>query len=331
MLPCIVVATIKLPALSVKEIALKIGIVGTGNVGSTVAYALVLQGVGSELVLVDQNSALAEAHAMDIMHATPFSQPTRVYCGDFSDLAGCKLIIMAAGVRQLPGESRIQLLNKNADILKNIVPKIMRYATDAILLLVTNPLDVMTQITRRLSDLPASRVIGSGTILDTARFQVELGKLYDISPSSVYAYVLGEHGDSQVPVWSNAQVAGVPLEEFAITRGSPLTTELKKQVDHSVRRAAYNIIDRKGSTYYGIGAAVARLSRCILFDERAVFTACSVVKEIEGVTDVALSLPLIIGKDGIRSTLQPKINKDERAALRNSASLIKASVTSLGY
>ncbi|BBJ24446.1 L-lactate dehydrogenase [Candidatus Nitrotoga sp. AM1P] len=311
--------------------ALKIGIVGIGQVGSTTAYSLVLQGVGSELVLVDQNRALAEAHVMDILHATPFSHPVHLRSGDFSDLVGCGLVIVAAGVGQLPGETRMQLLQRNAAIFANIVPRIVRHAADAILLVATNPLDVMTQITHRLAGLPAGRVLGSGTILDTARFRALLGELCKVSPSSVHAYVLGEHGDSEVLLWSGAEIAGIPLEQFAALCGCPLTTDFKNQVDQSVRRAAYRIIDGKGATYYGIGAALARLSRCILYDERTVFTACSVVPEVEGVTDVALSLPLIIGQTGIQATLRPPMNQDERKALHESALLIKSSAASLGY
>ena len=292
------------------ESALKIGIVGTGHVGSTAAYSLVLQGVGSEVVLIDQNRLLAEAHVMDILHATPFSHPVHLYSGDFSDLAGSALVILAAGVGQLPGETRMQLLQRNAAIFADIVPRIMRYATDAVLLVATNPLDIMTQITTKLAGLPAGRVIGTGTILDTARFRALLGELYKISPNSIHAYVLGEHGDSEVLLWSGAEVAGIPLEQFSASSGYPLTEDLKRQVDHNVRRAAYHIIDGKGTSYYGIGAALASLSRCILYDERRVFSACSVVPEIQGVTNVALSLPVVIGQRGIHTTLAPPMNQD---------------------
>jgi L-lactate dehydrogenase len=310
---------------------LKIGIVGTGHVGSTAAYSLVLQGVGSELVLIDQNRLLAEAHVMDILHATPFSHPVHLYSGDFSDLDGADLVILAAGVGQLPGETRMQLLQRNAAIFVDIVPRVMQYASEAVLLVATNPLDIMTQITTKLAGLPAGRVIGTGTILDTARFRALLGELYKVSPNSIHAYVLGEHGDSEVLIWSGAEVAGIPLEQFSAANGFPLTEDLQRQVDQSVRRAAYRIIYGKGATYYGIGAALACLSRCILYDERRVFSACAVVPEIEGVRDVALSLPVIVGDKGIQATLQPPMNQDESKALRESATLIKQGAASLGY
>jgi len=313
---------------------MKIGIVGTGNVGSTAAYSLVLQGIGSELVLVDHFPALAEAHVMDILHATPFSYPVNVHGGTFADLAGCALVIVAAGVNQQPGETRLALLQRNAEIFAGIIPPIVRAARDAIILIATNPLDIMTQIATKLAvreGMPASRVLGTGTMLDTGRFRTLLGQRYNVAPSSVHAYVLGEHGDSEVLNWSGASVAGVPLEQFALASGQPLSAEIMQQVDQDVRRAAYKIIAGKGSTYYGIGAAIAALSRCILFDDRSVFTASSVMAEVEGVTDVALSLPHIIGRKGIEMTIFPTLNAEEHAALKQSATIIKTHLQSIQY
>jgi L-lactate dehydrogenase len=221
-------------------------------------------------------------------------------------------------VNQQPGETRLALLQRNAEIFAGIIPPIVRAARDAIILIATNPLDIMTQIATKLAvqeGMPASRVLGTGTMLDTGRFRTLLGQRYNVAPSSVHAYVLGEHGDSEVLNWSGASVAGVPLEQFALASGQPLSAEIMQQVDQDVRRAAYKIIAGKGSTYYGIGAAIAALSRCILFDERSVFTASSVMTEVEGVTDVALSLPHIIGRKGIEMTILPTLNAEEHAAL----------------
>lgn len=310
---------------------MKIGIVGTGYVGSTAAYSLVLQGVGSELVLVDHKRELADAHAMDILHATPFSHPVAIHGSDFSDLAGCSLVILAAGVAQLPGETRMALLQRNAAIFADIVPKVVRHAPDAILLVATNPLDIMTQIAATISGLPAGRVLGTGTSLDTARFCALLGQSYGVAPGSIHAYVLGEHGDSEVLLWSGARVAGIPLAEFAASTGQPLTEAARKNIDQEVRRAAYRIINGKGATYYGIGAALAAMSRCILYDERTVFTACSIVPAIDDVENVALSLPHVIGAGGIRTTLRPPMDEQEKKALRDSAALIRRGVTELGY
>lgn len=310
---------------------MKIGIVGTGHVGSTAAYSLVLQGVGSELVLVDRAAALAQAQAMDIVHATPFSSPLRVRAGDYADLHGAAIVILAAGVNQQPGETRMQLLTRNAAVFADIVPQVIRSAPDAILLVATNPLDVMTQVATRLSGLPPGRVLGSGTTLDTARFRALLGARFSIAPSSVHAHVLGEHGDSEVLAWSSAEVAGIPLADFARQRSVAFDQGLREGVERDVRRAAYDIIGGKGATYYGIGAALARLCRAILQDERTVLTACAVMEEVEGIRDVALSLPLVIGRDGVGARLQPRLDEQERHALRASAEIIRAGVTQIGY
>lgn len=309
----------------------RIGIVGCGNVGSTAAYSLILQGTGSELVLVDRDPKLAEAQRTDLLHATPFSHPVRIEAGGYEALTGCSLVILAAGVGQRPGETRMQLLARNAAVFADVIPRVMRHAGHPILLVATNPLDVMTQVATRLSGLPPSRVLGSGTMLDTARFRSLLARHLEVSPSSVHASVLGEHGDSEVLVWSGAQVAGMPLADFARARGRPLTPGLMADIDQGVRRAAYEIIEGKGYTCYGIGAALARLARCVAHDERAVLTACSLTGEVEGVPDVALSLPLVIGREGLQMRLMPALDGRESAALRDSARAIKEVVSGLGY
>lgn len=309
----------------------KIGIVGAGLVGSTAAYSIAMQGIGSGIVLIDRDPKLADAQYRDILHATPFAHPMRIRAGGYAELDGCALVILAAGVSQKPGESRMQLLARNAAVFADIVPQVMRHAGDAVLLVATNPLDVMTQVATRLSGLPSSRVLGSGTMLDTARFRSLLAERFEVSPGSVHAYVLGEHGDSEVLAWSATQIAGLPLERFAAQCGQPLTEDLRRAIDRDVRRAAYQIIDGKGATNYGIGAALARLARCIVHDERSVFTACSVVPEVAGVADVAVSLPMVIGQQGVRMLIEPLLNGEERDALRSSAELIRTSFSSLGY
>ena len=310
---------------------MKIGIVGMGNVGATAAYSLVLQGVGTEIVLVDRDQQRAEAHRMDILHATPFAYPVRLYAGGLSDLKGCAVVILAAGVGQLPGESRLQLLSRNAEVFVELVPEIVQIAHDPILLVATNPLDIMTQIATTLSGLPPSRVLGSGTILDTARFRSLLAERFSVSPSSVHAYVLGEHGDSEVLIWSTAQIAGMPLHQYAAACGVPLDTSAMAEIDEGVRKAAYHIVAGKGATYYGIGAALARLVRCIEHDEHAIFTACSMTSDVQGIKQVALSLPLVIGRDGVQKQVYPQMDSTESQALQASAELIKQCASRLGY
>lgn len=310
---------------------MKIGIVGTGLVGSSAAYAMTLQGVGSKLVLVDISRKLADAHAQDILHATPFAHPLRVRAGDYSDLEQAAVVVIAAGTAQRPGETRLHLLKRNASIFEDVIPKVLRHVQDAVLLIATNPLDVMTQMATRISGLPPERVIGSGTILDTARFRSLLGEHLGVSPKSVHAYVLGEHGDSEVLVWSEAKIGGIALETLAAQLGCHITGEVRQRIDEGVRRAAYRIIEGKGATYYGIGASLARLARAVLQDERTAFTVSVLNKEVEGVPEVALSLPRVVGHSGILATLHPTLSTDERAALRRSAEILKKAISEVGY
>lgn len=310
---------------------MKVAIVGTGMVGSTAAYAMTLQGTCSELLLVDLDLKLAVAQARDIMHSTPFAHPVRVAAGSYAELGGADLVVIAAGVSQRPGETRLSLLDRNARVFQNVIPAVVKHAPDAVLLIATNPVDVMTHIAARIAGLPPGRVIGSGTILDTARFRSLLGEHLGVSTASIHAYVLGEHGDSEVLVWSDARAGGVPLEAFAAQLGRPVTPEDRARIDDGVRRAAYAIIEGKGATYFGIGAGLARIARAILRDERAVYTVSALCDDAAGVPEVTLSLPRILGSSGILGTLAPSLAPDERAALGRSAEILKQAAGELGY
>ncbi|MBF6595841.1 MAG: L-lactate dehydrogenase [Thermaceae bacterium] len=310
---------------------MKVGVVGTGLVGSSVAYALALDGVGSELVLVDANLKLAQAHAEDILHATPFAYPVRVRAGNYSALEGATVVVVAAGVSQQPGETRLQLLGRNAKVFEQVIPQIVQAAPGAILLIATNPVDVMSQVATRIANLPPNQVIGSGTILDTARFRALLGEHLAVSPQSVHAYVLGEHGDSEVLVWSGVSVGGVKLSIFAQQPTYTVTPEVQEHIDHGVRYAAYRIIEGKGATHYGIGAGIARLTRAILHDERSVFTVSILNAQVEGVQETALSLPRVVGAGGVMRTLEPELTPEEHHALKHSAEILKHAVEELGF
>jgi len=301
---------------------MKVGIVGTGMVGSSAAFAMALRGTASEVVLVDRNADLASAHAQDISHAVPFGRAVTVRAGNYADLAGARIVVLAAGVGQKPGETRLALLGRNAAVFRQVVEQLMPVVPDALFLIASNPVDLMTYAVQRFSGLPASRVIGSGTILDTARFRVLVGSHLGIAPRSVHAYVLGEHGDSEVAVWSSAMAGNVPLEAFAAQTGRTLTSEKRAEITGAVRNAAYAIISGKGSTYYGIGAGLARIAEAIGGDERAVLSVSTVTDEVEGVAEVPLSLPRIVGADGVTAELRPDLDADERAALRASAETI---------
>jgi L-lactate dehydrogenase len=309
---------------------MKVGIVGAGQVGSSAAYAMVLRGAASEVVLADTNEKLAGAHAEDILHATPFSNPVRVTAGPVAALDGADVVVLTAGVGQKPGETRLDLLQRNADVFRATIPAVRAAAPDALLLVATNPVDVMTQVATRVAGLPPERVIGSGTILDTARFRALLGEHLDVAPHSVHAYVLGEHGDSEVLVWSGADVGGVPLDKMARECGREVSPAVRSRVDEAVRRAAYRIIAGKGATYHGIGAGLSRVVEAIRDDERAVLTVCTITAECQGVRDVALSLPRVIGARGAERTLTPELDGEERAALERSATILKEAADALG-
>lgn len=308
---------------------MKVGIVGAGFVGATAGFAMVMGGAASELVLVDANAALADAQAADIAHAVPFTRAVAVRAGGYDALAGAGVVVLAAGVGQKPGETRLQLLERNAAVFADVIGKVLAVAPDTILLVATNPVDVMTQIATRLSGLPPERVIGSGTILDTARFRSLLADRLGVTPKSVHAHVVGEHGDSEVLLWSGAAAAGLPVDRFAEQTGRPLTAEDRAAIDAGVRRAAYRIIEGKGHTAFGIGGGLARLVGAIARDERAVLTCSMLTAEVAGVRAVALSLPRVIGAGGVLSTLHPDLSDAEAAGLARSAGILKTAADSV--
>jgi L-lactate dehydrogenase len=315
-----------------KELNMKIGIVGSGLVGATAAYAMVMRGVGRHIVLVDLNRDRASAEADDIFHAVPFAHPIEVTFGDYADLSNAMVVIISAGVSQRPGESRLQLLERNARVFSQVVPQVLSYAPEAILLVATNPVDIMTYITAHYAaqhGVPSSRIIGSGTALDTARFRSLLARQLGVDSQHVHAYVLGEHGDSEVLTWSMVSVGGIPLDDFCNLRSLSVCQDDRQVIDHQVRNAAYHIIQGKGSTYYGIGSALARITEVILRDQRAILTVSTPVPDVLGVKDVSVSLPHLVGGDGILATLLPPLNLEESSALHASAQLIRQVITDL--
>lgn len=308
---------------------MKIGIVGSGMVGATAAYALVMRGVGREIVLVDKFPKRAIAEASDILHAVPFAHPLNVRSGEYEDLKGCRVVIMSAGVGQKPGETRLELLARNAAVFREAIPQIFTYAPDAILIVATNPVDVMTHLSARFAaefGIPSSRIIGSGTTLDTARFRALLGQHLYIDSTHVHAYVIGEHGDSEVLVWSLVNIGNIPLDDFCRSHACNLDAAMRQQIDDSVRHAAYRIIEGKGATYYGVGSALARIVSNILGDRRAIMTVCTPLPEIAGVRDVTVALPHIVGGDGIEGTFFLPLNPEEEAALHRSAAIIREAI-----
>ena len=295
----------------------KVGVIGAGFVGATAAYAMMLNGTCSEIVLIDRDEARAKAEAADIAHGAPLAKGVRAYAGDYPDLKGAALVVIAAGSNQKPGESRLNLLARNAAILASIVPQIVKVAPEAVVLLVSNPVDIMTSIARALHPTP-SLVMGSGTILDSARFRQLIGERAGVNARYVHSYVMGEHGDSSVMCWSSALIAGMPVATFMRERKIPWDDKIMDDIAHDVRNAALAIIAGKHATYYGIGIAVNSLADAIINDRHAVYTASGGC----AFDDVCLSLPRLIGRKGILETLMPPLNKDESVALSHSAQVL---------
>lgn len=312
---------------------MKVGIVGAGFVGSTSAYALVMQGVCSEIVLVDKNTARADAEADDILHAVPFSHRVRVTSGEYRDLQGSSVVVVGAGVGQRPGETRLELLKRNAHVFADVVPNILNNAPDAVLLVVSNPVDIMTHVASLIAEkqgIPTNRIIGSGTTLDTARFRTLLGRHFGIDPQHIHGYAIGEHGDSEVLTWSLVTIGVANLDEFCEISGIRLDEEMRQSIDHRVRKAAYKIIEGKGATYYGIGSAVSHIVSVILNDYRAILTVSARTQEIEGIKNVTMSLPRLIGGGGVLRTFRPPLSETESQAMARSAGILKRAIDELG-
>ncbi len=308
---------------------IKVAIVGTGNVGSTTAYAILMSGLAAEIVLIDVNVARAEGESMDLNHAVPLTHPTKIWNGTYADCAGAAVTIVAAGAGQKPGESRLDLVKRNADIFGQIIPEISKYNPGGILLITTNPVDVLTYASWKLSGLPPNQVIGSGTILDTARFRYLLSEHFGVDARSVHAYIIGEHGDSEVPVWSLANIAGMRLPAYASAQGMPHDLTAMENIFMQTRNAAYEIIKRKGATYYAVAAGVMRIVEAILRDQSTVLSVSSLINNYYDINDVCLSLPTVIDRGGVEQFLHLELNETEINAVRHSAEILKSTIASL--
>jgi len=307
----------------------RVAIVGMGHVGASFAYALLLSGLAAEIVLIDLNRARAEGEAMDLNHAVPFSHPTNIWAGDYSDCAGATVTVLAAGAAQAPGETRLDLIKKNAAIWNSIVPEVAKHNPGGILLIATNPVDVLTYAAWKLSGLPPARVIGSGTILDTARFRYLLSQEFGVDARSVHAYIIGEHGDSEVPVWSSANIAGMRLPEFYKAQGISPDPKRTGEIFTQTRDAAYRIIERKGATYYAVAAGLMRITEAVLRNQRTVLSVSSLINDYYGLSDVCFSLPTVIDRGGVEQILHLELDSTEAEKLRASANVLKGIIKSL--
>ncbi|MBQ1282881.1 MAG: L-lactate dehydrogenase [Bifidobacteriaceae bacterium] len=305
----------------------KAAIVGCGFVGSSSAFTLMESGLFSELVLIDVDKERAQGEALDISHGLPFAKPMRIYAGDYSDIADASIIIVTAGAGQKPGETRLDLVRKNLNIFKSIIPQITEYNTEGILLIVANPVDILTYAAAKISGFPSNRVFGSGTVLDTARLKYLIGEHLGVDSRSVHACIIGEHGDSEIAAWSSANVAGVPLNDFREMRGYYDHDESMARLHERVKNSAYEIIEKKKATYYGIARSVRRICEAIVRDEKSILPVSGVQdgnSGIEGIEGVALSLPAIVGKNGLEYRVQLSLDENEEKALRESAATLKS-------
>jgi L-lactate dehydrogenase len=308
----------------------KIAIIGVGAVGATSAYALMISGLASEIVLIDVNEQKAEGEAMDLAHGATFVRPVTVRSGTYADCAEAQIVVVTAGAAQKPGETRLDLVRKNVGIFQNMIPQVAAAAPDAVLLVVANPVDILTYATLKISSFPPGRVIGSGTVLDTARLRSLIGQRLGIDARSVHGYVIGEHGDSEVIVWSRATVAGLPLGDFCAQRGANCDAEIQEDISLQVRRAAYEIINRKGATFFAIGLAVRQLVEAILRDHHTVYTTSTLMTGQLGVSDICLSLPSMVDRGGVEGVLIPRLDDEETAAFKRSAEVLHETARSAG-
>lgn len=301
----------------------KAAMIGCGFVGSASVFSLMQSGLFSEIVLIDADEERAKGEAMDISHGIPFTRPMKIYAGNYDDIVDAAIIIITAGANQKPDETRLDLVHKNVAIFRSIIPEISKRNCQGILLIVSNPVDILTYEAIKISGFPEERVIGSGTVLDTARLKYKLGEHLEVDSRSVHAFIIGEHGDSEIAAWSSANVSGIALNDFCEMRGHYQHEESTHQIAEAVKNSAYEIIERKRATYYGIAASVRRICEVIIRDERSILPVSSMMHGEYGITDVVLSMPAIVGKHGIETKVPISLNIEEQNKLKESAETLK--------
>ena len=307
----------------------KVAVIGCGFVGATSAFSLIQSGLFSEMVLIDANHEKAVGEAMDLSHGSAYSTPVKIYAGSYDDIVDAGVIVITAGANQKPNETRLDLVKKNVSIFKSIIPEIKERNCEGILLIVSNPVDILTYVTLKLSGFPANRVIGSGTVLDTARLKHVLGEHLQVDSRNIHAYVIGEHGDSELAVWSGAQVAGIHINHFCELRGHFQHQEAMNRLYQEVRDSAYHIIERKGATYYGVAVAVKRIAEAIVKNEHAVLTISSLMQGEFGLSDLCLSIPTVVGNKGVEMVVDIYLDNEEKQKLLESAHALKQVLESL--
>lgn len=308
----------------------KIAIVGCGFVGAACAFTLMQSGMFSEMVLIDVDKKRAEGEAMDISHGIPFATPSRIYAGDYSDIGDAGIVAVTAGANQKPDETRLDLVHKNVKIFRSLIPQIRDSGFGGILLIVSNPVDILTYAAQRISGFTENRVIGSGTVLDTARLKRAVSQHLTVDSRSVHAFIIGEHGDSEIAAWSGANVSGIPLNDFCELRGHYKHTENTARIAEEVKNSAYEIIEKKQATYFGIAMSVRRICEVILHDEKSILPVSSMMYGEYGISDVALSMPAILGKNGVETKVPIPLSTEELGRLKESASMLRDVLDEVG-
>ena len=301
----------------------KVAVIGCGFVGAASSFALMQSGLFSEMVLLDADQDKAEGEALDISHGLPFSKPMQIYAGTYDDISDAAIIIVTAGAGQKPGETRLDLVKKNVEIFKSVIPEIAKRGCAGILLIVANPVDILTYTAVKLSGFPEHRVFGSGTVLDSARLKYLLGEHLSVDSRSVHAFIIGEHGDSEIAAWSSANVSGVPLHNFCEMRGYFAHEEAMRKIAEDVKNSAYEIIEKKKATYYGIAMSVRRICEAIIRDEKSILPVSAVQHGSYGIDGVALSMPAVVGKFGVEAQVPIELSAEEEQALRKSADTLR--------
>lgn len=309
----------------------KCAIIGCGFVGATTAFSIVQSGMFSEIVLIDADKKKAEGEAMDLNHGVPFIHTMKIYAGDYSDIADCYITIITAGGGQKPNQTRLDLVKQNANIFKSIIPQITAVNTEGILLIVSNPVDVLTHVALKLSGFPSNRVIGSGTVLDTARLKYLLGEHLGVDSRSVHAFIIGEHGDSELPVFSSANVSGIDLDGFCDSVNGACEKRDLDEIYQEVKESAYKIIERKGATYYAIALATTRIVEAIVKNQHSVLPVSCNIENHYGISDICLGIPAILGSNGIEKVLDIPLNTEESEKLTTSAKMLKQVIKDIGF
>lgn len=308
----------------------KVAIVGAGSVGSTFAFSLMISGAAREIVLVDRNEERAKGECMDLNHGASFVQPVNICSAGYEGCKGADIVVITAGAKQKPGETRIDLVKRNAEIFKEIIPNIAKYAGNAVLLVVTNPMDILTYITLKISGLPSNKVIGSGTVLDSSRLRFLISEHCHVDPRNVHAYIIGEHGDSELPVWSHANIGGMVLAKYCPVCNSHCNYKKElNEIFEEVKNAAYKIIEAKGATYYAIGLALVRIVEAILRDENSVLPISTLINDYYGVNDVCLSIPSVVNRNGVEKFLKLKLSPVEQEQFKLSAKTLKGVIKNI--